>query len=136
MRKILMDTPNAQLPAWPFDGFTTDSSLDRVTRVAAVEHALAQKYGGHHVPDKEGRERYFADALDALIQRRWIARHIVDLQDWRENFQRIVAKQHGAVLPTMREVAEMQKAEFQRTGRVETTGFEGLDVYAERGKVA
>lgn len=123
----MTQTQTPQLPTWPFDAFATDPGLDKVVRVAAIERALEQAFGQHTVPDKEGRERYFANAFDALIQRRWLARHIVDLQDWRENFARIVSHEHGAVLPSMRAVAELQREEYERTGRVTTTGFETLD---------
>jgi hypothetical protein len=130
MVKLMADTQNAQLPNWPFDAFTTDARLDRVVRVAIVEHSLAQAYGEHHVPDKQGNERYFAIAIDALMQRRWLARYIVDSQDWRENFARIASQPHGAVLPSMREVAAAQRAEYEATGEVRTTGFERMNLIA------
>src|SRR4051812_35896979 len=102
---------NPTLPNWPFDRFTTDSSLDRVVRVAAVEQMVLAAYGPLHVPDKDGNERYFAKDIDARVQRRWIAQHIVDRQEWRDRFAAINALPHGAVLPSMRETAEAQRAQ-------------------------
>jgi hypothetical protein len=119
-----------QLPVWPFSRFATDSSRDKLVRVMAVERMLETHYGHFHAPDKTGESMYFAIAIDAKLQRSRMARRIVDEQDWRENFARIASQPHGAVLPSMREVAAAQRAEYEATGEVRTTGFERLNLIA------
>lgn len=116
------------LPAWPFERFATDASLDKVVRVSMVERALLAEFGAVHVPDTQGSERYFAREIDAKYQRRHMARRIVDEQDWRTRYAQIASQGHGFALPTMREIAEAQRAEFEAVGEVTTTGYERLDV--------
>src|ERR671939_241505 len=73
-----MDAQNAtQLPNWPLARFATDATLDKIVRVLQVEHKIIAEFGQHIVPDKEGRERYFAHPVDAKVQRAWIARRVV-----------------------------------------------------------
>lgn len=78
-------TPTAQpaLPRLPSPAsvFAPDPASDRVLRIIAVERALEEQYGPFHVPDAQGRLRYFSAGIDATVQRRWAARRIVELEE-------------------------------------------------------
>lgn len=109
-----MTQNKTQLPS-PLSVFQPDPHADRIRRVMAVEAALLAEHGMWHVPDANGDLRYFANHVDAIVQRRLLARRIVELE---ERFAVIAEQPHGAVLPTLREMANRQRAEYEKTGRL------------------
>ena len=111
---------DTQLPS-PIEVFTPDPHAVRFARIQAIEDACIFEHGHHHAPDSQGSLMYFANPTDARVQRRWYAKRIVANE---ERFAAAVHEPHGAVLPSLRELAEHQLAEYERTGRVTVTGVE------------
>lgn len=84
MSAIQKPQPAPLLPS-PFAVFQPDPAEQRIRRVMEVERELEAKHGMFHAPRRlpngEYYLAYYAVALDATIQRRAVARTIVEMEE-------------------------------------------------------